>query len=422
MILLIPLGNSLMNGFSEPTFRWTMFITFMNIGFFAQILENLHLINYSVLKKSAIMICSLLIFIIPLVCIINNIDVMRYSKLFMPIIVTLFLIVFAYYSIVQQKYNLLLVIIVVELGFALFNTINLNPALKSRDWEFVNKSDHVLGEYDELNTFLYQYVEGKDIPEFYRIYAPYKEVYYQTSFNQNLNYGFAGMSTYDSLYNIANSKLFDLGGLSSTGGWQFEVENRDLMDFVSMKYAVVTDESELPGDNFEFISYFNDNIQVYKNLDYMPIANTFHDVMSYHEYAKEGEIKDLKNYVVCDAKDLVDISNFVSQGKRSQATDIYKYQNGISFNIDSDTENFVVATIGYNKGWSIKVNGEATDYYDVNGGFIGFNIKEGQNYVEMYFMTKGFKFGAILSAFGILLLSIIGLYKFLKTQKKIVKI
>ena len=61
-------------------------------------------------------------------------------------------------------------------------------------------------------------------------------------------------------------------------------------------------------------------------------------------------------------------------------------------------------TIPYDKGFTIMVNGEKTDYEMVNGGFIGFPIEEGKHLIELKYSSPGFKAGKFLSSMGLIIL------------------
>lgn len=54
----------------------------------------------------------------------------------------------------------------------------------------------------------------------------------------------------------------------------------------------------------------------------------------------------------------------------------------------------------------------------VNGGFIGFPVEAGENYIEMYFTAYGYKTGKILGMFGMICLFFIIIKKYLKKGNK----
>ena len=50
------------------------------------------------------------------------------------------------------------------------------------------------------------------------------------------------------------------------------------------------------------------------------------------------------------------------------------------------------------------INGEKSEYFECNGGMTGMTVNAGHNEIEMYFVPKGFKAGAVLTAVGALTL------------------
>ena len=69
------------------------------------------------------------------------------------------------------------------------------------------------------------------------------------------------------------------------------------------------------------------------------------------------------------------------------------------------------------KGWKILVNDNEVKKYEVNGGFIGIPINQGENHIEMYFVPKGFKFGLIMSVLGSIMAMVLFIFS-IKERKK----
>ena len=82
---------------------------------------------------------------------------------------------------------------------------------------------------------------------------------------------------------------------------------------------------------------------------------------------------------------------------------ISNYGNYLSAEYETDKDGFMVLGIPYDKGWKIIVDGTEVDYYNVNGGFIGFGINEGVHNVQMSFIPRGFKVGLVISVTGFIL-------------------
>ena len=87
------------------------------------------------------------------------------------------------------------------------------------------------------------------------------------------------------------------------------------------------------------------------------------------------------------------------------------------FYIYADDSSFLVLSLPYDAGWNVLINGTQVKTYDVNGGFIGFGVSQGENQIEMYFTPVGFKQGAILSILGCLAYVLLSSYELLRTKK-----
>lgn len=67
-------------------------------------------------------------------------------------------------------------------------------------------------------------------------------------------------------------------------------------------------------------------------------------------------------------------------------------------------KNYIVTSIPYNKGWSIKIDGKEVESKKVLGAFIGFELDEGEHKLEFSYTHPGLILGAIISIFSLLTL------------------
>lgn len=84
---------------------------------------------------------------------------------------------------------------------------------------------------------------------------------------------------------------------------------------------------------------------------------------------------------------------------------------GTEWTIQGDTANVYVEkgqrgqtlllTLPYRDGYTVTINGETTEVYEVLGNFIGIELQEGVNQIEIVYHTPGLLAGGILSLFGI---------------------
>ena len=66
----------------------------------------------------------------------------------------------------------------------------------------------------------------------------------------------------------------------------------------------------------------------------------------------------------------------------------------------SDSE-MVITTVPYEKGWTLKIDGQEAEIIPYQEAFVAFNVPSGSHRCELSFIAPGFKGGAVISAAGI---------------------
>lgn len=100
-------------------------------------------------------------------------------------------------------------------------------------------------------------------------------------------------------------------------------------------------------------------------------------------------------------------SNIKSALDNKDIFNITKFKNSkIEGNIEVKDYKIITWTVPYDKGWTVKVDGNRVPVLKVNTGFIGVEIQPGYHDIELSYMPYGMILGAILSI-GMLILCII---------------
>ena len=63
----------------------------------------------------------------------------------------------------------------------------------------------------------------------------------------------------------------------------------------------------------------------------------------------------------------------------------------------SKEDGILMITIPYEKGFSIEVNNEEVEYFEVADAFIGVNVKKGENEIKITYEQQGLKLGILIS-------------------------
>ena len=401
IMIFIPFGGSIMHGFSEPSFRWMLFVIFMNIGNLMYYLDNPEEINASVLKYTLILFLFIGILNIPILSFLISEPILKFSNQLAYFSIFLLIMVLFYFLLKSRKINFsfLLGLVLIELIASSFITFNDNPYYKRFDWEFINKSETVLGEYDsKLKEYISYVDEASD--DYYRIYAPYQSVYWFSSLSQNVIYNFSDLKTYDSTYQFSLESLLRLYDFDTVHGFTWNITQGDIIDFASVKYAVVTNADELPHPNFELIGNFQ-GLPLYKNLQYQPLVHSRSNLITYDEYQLNRDVSMINTHVISETQDFDSIKSFVSKNEsKFVLNDLYG--NYVFGTIETNGKGFFVTSIPFDKGWSVRINGKDVDTYKVNGGFIGFPV-EASGEVLLSFTPVGFKLGAVFTGIGLVI-------------------
>jgi len=72
-------------------------------------------------------------------------------------------------------------------------------------------------------------------------------------------------------------------------------------------------------------------------------------------------------------------------------------KNRFKGQINTETEGLLFLAIPYSDGWNAKVNGEKVEILRVNSSFIGIPVSEGNNLIDLYYITPMFRTGVTIS-------------------------
>jgi len=419
IILVVPLGSSIMHGFSEASFRWTLLFIMMNIITVSRYLANLDLIN----KKNLIITCTIAVILvlvsIPFTLILNNsLELLftDYSTQCIIFVISCLMMVLLTILVcnMNKRYliNMIIFFTVLEMATSSYYVIGYVRKLPLFDWESIKRVTTVLQDNtNELNDYLNN-LDQDNALEYYRVFVPHTSLYWDYSHNQNIIYQLKGVMTYDSTY---APSLNDLKSIAPQikdfkSDWIFNITDGKLIDFLNVKYAIVTTADELPEGDYTLIDdNYRFGLSVYLNNNYRKLGTTYNKVISYEEFDDiyNNNLTLLENTIIAHQEDVQNIAKYLLSDDNATLDNIVYYGDKLSATVYSKDKSFMVITLPFDDGWKILVNGQETDKYQVNGGFIGIPIDSGENTIDMYFIPSGFKVGFFISCTGILLATII---------------
>ena len=190
-----------------------------------------------------------------------------------------------------------------------------------------------------------------------------------------------------------------------------------LRSFLSVRYYYNFDQEREPGAPEGFVySHTVGDVDVYVNENYVPMGflyDTYTDVYD-QELNPEtiGEV--MLKAVVLRGTQIGGVSGMTpyrlsEQPERSwqeaaaelreNACDSFvATPGGFTAHIDARRSGILCFTVPFDKGWSATMDGEPVDIVNVNLGFMGLPVFEGEHVIEFTYRVRGLALGAALSA------------------------
>lgn len=423
LVLLFPMLSSAAHGFSDSSFRWTLILILVQVLILCHYLDNLSRINTKNLKITAGISILILMIIIPLTVYLFKHEALSAYKnqILLFLVAIIFVILNTWFLLKKRSVMFLLLVLCFEYSISGFTLYYSRMSTEGITYEFINSVTHVLQDEDqELNQFL-ENIEPVNPLQYYRTFIPLESIYWNFSHNMSLMVQLQGTMTYDSTYAPSFNEMKEIAPQVKDyeSDWIFNIKDPNILQFLSVKYAVVTTSSELPeGMNWRLLTdNYRSGLLVYRNDDYRPLGITYNKIMASESVGKNDDLAWLMDTVLCNSEDYSTIQDHMASNSRTELENI-KYQgNYLTGTCNPDESSFLVLSLPYDKGWNVFVNGQNTKTYSVNGGFIGFGLMAGRNQIEMYFTPVGFKQGALLSSLGFFGYFTLIIYEKLKKKK-----
>lgn len=394
-----PMIGSIINGFSEPCFRWFFIFIIFNIIISSRYITNLEYLNIKSLKGSLVFEIFIILISYFGCLLYKHYSFSNYTIQFSIFVITILFMFINYITIVKYK-KVLVSLCIIELALfsCLFGYKSLITSVSKDD---ITNVTSVLADNDNYHN-LKDYLNSLDednVNQYYRTYISYNDLYWSFSHDLGIIYNNNGLMTYDSTFapSFAKMRRLNHDEIVDIIDWEFNIKDPYIMNFLSTKYSITVDEESIPFNNYEIVdNEYRGSLKVALNLDYRPIVSLYSKAITYKEFKTKysNNTSLLNEYVITDSK----ISNLNSSV--SACTNVEYYDNYFGCNLYSSDNSFAVIGLPYDEGWKITINGNPIEYIECNGGMIGFNVNEGNNEIKMYFMPKGFKLGLILTTVG----------------------
>lgn len=411
-IMFFPFGIQAMHGFSDVSFRGTVFFQILIIIITCLQIENINLISKKYIMRIIICVTILIISIFGIsIWMLKSADIAVFKDSIMISIFILLSIYLLGFLMLRFKNNKNIIWIIIFFTFIeivgvwYYALIPYSIPSDRNSYEFMNKATTLLQDRDNgLNDYL-NGLEPANNSEYYRVYVDKQDLYWDFGQNAAMFYDLNSLSTYNSLFAPSLQKLYEIAPeMLFSASTYISINEPNIMNFVNTKYALVANEKQLPtGIDWKLLTdNYRGWISVYKNENYRPLGTMYTNIKSYDEYTKST---DFEQYILCETDDIASITNLMNDDKG--ILENIRYEDNHLFGTISSNGGFMIMTIPYDEGWNIRIDGNNVEKFNVNGGFIGIGIPDGDVSLEMYYSIPGLKVGSILSFIGILSLIVL---------------
>ena len=343
--------NSIIHGFSLPTFRWSFLLELYHLLMVAYVFENYELKKLYFKEISIVYVCYIALYVIFIL--VYKIDI---KDCLLTLLINIgsfgFLYVYSFLLNMNKK--------------TLFSLLSITNVMVMYAFS-INATYGTYGEGESSynNEYLTYFIEN-DEDVMFRIYFDSDELwpYSWLNLNDSINNDYLSTTTYDSTYNAVLTDFLTSNGYDS---WMIDIDDLGLLKTLGVKYYIST--SNLEGnENLEYCTNIN-NFNVYKIIGYNHIGYTNNgDQLNVIEYNRQ-------------------------------------YIKG-SINVKENSTLFVA--IPYSDGWTVKdQNGKVLNTKNINGGFLGVDVDENVNELCFYYGTPGLKIGLVISFISLIIFIIV---------------
>ena len=395
LILLFKPLSSIMHGFSEPSLRWTfLLILFILLMSSRGLDDDIYSREFTSKIFYSYAFCFLIFILLAFLFRVININFMNH---FISLIVSFAIAALIFYVFRVNK-KIALVLMVIQMCLADVHLMYIYNASfykynESMNYEFV---DYFRSMDDDL-FFRYLIDNSKLMPTS------------DMNLNKSIQFHYMGLSSYNTLY---DTNILEFLKLNNINWHLIDLNDDKLATMLGVKYFLVTEENELPKNReFEY-SYNINHYMAYKYSNFKGFGYSASNV----DYFKNiNELNEFDETIFVDDEN-IDISNYRNL-KESNFIITERGNSHLKGNIASHGKNILQIPIPNNKGWKIIRNGKPVNSISVNGGFLGIEIEDGVNNIELYFISPNFKKGIIISISGLLCLILFNLIIFIRLKK-----
>lgn len=392
VILFSSFGNSVMHGFSEPSFRWTFNLQ-SSLIIMAAVGYDREYFDFKLVKK----VCVAL-FVLAAILFMN----LKSFKINLDILlIVASLVFFVLFSLFRKNKKLILVFSIIETLPVFIYGVFVYSQKYGKN-EIIEKT--LFKNTDTLNIL------KKDDDFFRTDFSFYhSDINFEKEFRYNIGmyYGFHTTMGYESTYH-PNVKRFLT--INNHNFWWHHIIAYEGKRLVSTKYYVVKDEQELQRPNMKYVAKLgNSDFKIYEDPNYLPFGSTYDEIVDekilYENYDMYGHLSVMNDKLaVLSNSKVKDLP--IQKGKRSYLKNVKVKDDYIEGEIEVESNQMLFVSFPYDNGWNFYVDGQKTEVYMANASFMSIYIPKGKHFVQMKYRQPNLRKGIIISftSFGLFVL------------------
>lgn len=213
------------------------------------------------------------------------------------------------------------------------------------------------------------------------------------------------IKSFNSNMNGSSFEFFNSLGEEKTVFTTVSVYDKDLTNFLSIKYVIACNNEKLEDYNYELINKI-DNYKIYYNKEYKEfgiIPNSYITNKEFKDLSVEDRKKTLSEKIILTSDQIKKYKDLYNENTKYEVKNISFDKNGFSLKVDSNKEALILFTVPYDEGFKAYINKKEVNIEKVSNGLMAIKINKGENNIEFNYFPKGLKIGIIFSCLSIII-------------------
>lgn len=206
------------------------------------------------------------------------------------------------------------------------------------------------------------------------------------------------------------------------------LEKDNILTLLGIKYIISQEEIVGTGQKYRVIEGSYDGKIVYENTEAVSIVTAFNHAISqteFERYTQEERNEIIKSHLILSeeeitANEIPTVEVDFNQAQKDGFDNDYSLESikdtYFKGEITVEEDKFLLIAIPYRQGWEIDVNGNKTELFKGDYGFLACYVPEGTHILEIKYENKMYLAGTLLSLLGI------GIWIFLWYNKEVKKL